>query len=97
MFRFLHAGLNGEDEADSFECEDCRADSECEISRIEQFDSGVEASHTDDCGNIIPIDICQADKNKNISEKSCTSQFGNVADVRERDQGNQLDANECID
>lgn len=97
MFRIFHTGLNWEDEANSFERKDRRTDSECKIPGIEELDRWVEATHADNRGDIIPIDIGQADENKYIGEKGCASQLGDVSDVRERNQSNELNANECID
>jgi len=53
--------LNWEDQADAFESEDGGADGEREVARVKEFDGGVEAAAGEYGGDVVPVDVGQAD------------------------------------
>ena len=68
VLRVLHAGLDGEDEADAFEGEDCGADGQCEVPGVEELDGGVEAVHLGDARDVVPVDVDETHGDENVGE-----------------------------
>lgn len=57
----LHARLDGQDEADALESEDRGADRHGPVAGVELLDGRVEAAHLADPGDVVPVDVGQAD------------------------------------
>lgn len=91
-----HARLDREYKPDALKCEDGRSNGHGEVARVEELNSRVETSHFADPGYIVPVNVGQADEDEDVSEKGRRAQFGDIADKGERDQCDELDANQGV-
>jgi hypothetical protein len=88
--------LDGKDEPNALEGKDGGTDGHGEVTRVEKLNRRVEASHLGDPRDVVPVDVCQTDEDKDIGEKSGRSELGDVSDEGHGYQNSNLDTNERI-
>jgi hypothetical protein len=96
VLRLLHAGLNGQDEANAFEGENRAANGERESGRAEELDALVDSEFGQAADVVLP-DVDHTDQDEDVGKKGGRSKFGDVADQCQRDQKNELQGNERVD
>ncbi|GJC91331.1 hypothetical protein ColKHC_00157 [Colletotrichum higginsianum] len=89
----LHAGLDGDDEADALKGEDGGADGEGVGARVEEADGGVHAAGGEG-RDVVPPDVGDADDDEDVGQQGGGPQLGDVADEGERDDDEGLQGDE---
>jgi hypothetical protein len=92
LFGVLHGFLDGDDEADSLEGENCCTDEERPVVRVEGADVGDAAGRESE--DVIVIQVDEAKDDEEVGNQSGSAEFCHITNHREGEEDEHLQQNE---